>query len=110
MTAIGLLQDFKAIKHLAQEMPENSPLGNKCVEVANAIINVFDPAEPKSLIAGRKLAEKVFGAGWEAKGADIFKGPKEDVELSVVGNCHIGKHSSNSKCCRLPHADALIVL
>jgi len=98
LTAVGLLQDFSAIKHLAQEMPENSPLGNKCMEVGNAIINLFDPADPKTLVAGRKLAEKVFGQGWEAQGANVFKGPKSDVEVAVVGNCHIGQSAWQSDC------------
>ncbi len=92
LTALGLLQDFTAIKQIAQELPENSALGNKCLEVGNAIINAFDPADPASLVQGRRLAEKVFGQGWEALGADVYKGPKSDVEVAAIGNCHIGEH------------------
>ena len=40
-------------------------------------MNVFDKGDPTSVRAARKLAEEVFGEGWEAKGAEIYnEGPK----------------------------------
>lgn len=86
MEAHRLLWDFTTLKHLAQQMPENSPLSNKCMEVANAIMNVFDKDDLESITAGRKLAEKVLGEGWEKE--DVYKGVTGDVTVATVGNCH----------------------
>jgi len=52
-------------------------LQNKALTVANEIMNVFNHADPSSIKKCRKLAEKVFGEGWEEKGARIYdEGPK----------------------------------
>ena len=41
-------------------------------------MNVFDKGDPTSVREARKLAEEVFGEGWEAKGAGIYnEGPKK---------------------------------
>ena len=64
----------------------HSRLRNKALSVANQIMNVFDRNDPSAIGKARKLAEEVFGKGWEAKGASIYdEGPKK---LNVWG---IGK-------------------
>lgn len=79
MEAWRLLWDFRTIRDLARAMPENSPLGNKCLEVGNgenlpsmslrveltlllsAIMNTFKPEDLSTIGKARKLAEKVRG-------------------------------------------------
>jgi alpha-mannosidase len=41
-------------------------------------MNVFNKNDPIAIGKARKLAEEVFGEGWEAKGASIYdEGPKK---------------------------------
>ena len=41
-------------------------------------MNVFNKNDPTSIGKARKLAEDVFGEGWEEKGASIYnEGPKK---------------------------------
>jgi alpha-mannosidase len=52
-------------------------LQNKALVAANEIVNVFRRGDASGIKNARKLAEEVFGHGWEKKGADIYKeGPK----------------------------------
>lgn len=40
-------------------------------------MNVFGRGDAAGVKRARKLAEEIFGEGWEAKGADIYKeGPQ----------------------------------
>ncbi|ORY82383.1 family 38 glycoside hydrolase [Leucosporidium creatinivorum] len=89
MEAWRLLWDFRTIRDLARELPENSPLGNKCLEVGNSIMNTFKWDEEESVAKCRKLAEKVFGQGWEELGHKIYKGDPADAATWGIGNCHI---------------------
>jgi hypothetical protein len=55
------------------------------------MMNVFNKNDPTAIGKTRKLAEEVFGEGWEAKGASIYdEGPKK---VNVWG---IGKHPRSS--------------
>lgn len=59
MEAWRLLWDFRAIKDLARQLDDRSPLGNKCLEVGNEIMNVFRPDDLDTITQCRKIAEKV---------------------------------------------------
>lgn len=59
MEAWRLLWDFRAIRELAQQLGDRSPLGNKCLEAANEIMNVFDPRDLSTIAKSRAVAEKV---------------------------------------------------
>ena len=60
-------------------------LQNKALSVANEIMNVFNKNDPTAIGKARKLAEEVFGEGWEAKGASIYdEGPKK-VNIWGIG-------------------------
>ena len=57
-------------------------------------MNVFNPVDPNTIQECRKIAEEIFGAGWEAKqekiydeGIDSTKGQR--AQVWGVGNCHI---------------------
>ena len=89
MEAWRLLWDFRTIRDLARALPENSPLGNKCMEVGNAIMNTFKSDDLATIPAARKLAEKVFGKNWEELGHKIYKGDPADASTWGIGNCHI---------------------
>ena len=55
-----------------------SRLQNKALVVSNAIMNVFDKGDATAVRKARRLAEDVFGEGWEAKGAGVYdEGPRE---------------------------------
>ncbi|GAA6052494.1 hypothetical protein JCM3770_003794 [Rhodotorula araucariae] len=92
MDAWRLLWDFRVIKDLARELPERSPLGNKCLEVGNAIMNTFRASDLSTIPECRKLASALFGGPeWEKEGARVYgKDPvKDGVSSWAIGNCHI---------------------
>ena len=42
-------------------------------------MNVFNKGDPASISKARKVAEEVFGEGWEAKGSAIYhEGPQTE--------------------------------
>ncbi|KAH8115672.1 glycoside hydrolase family 38 protein [Phellopilus nigrolimitatus] len=85
-----LLWDFGTLRELAGSLPGNTALQNKAVITGNAIMNAFDAGDPASIQRARKIAEDVLGAGWEAKGADIYKaGPNTKADIWGIGHCHI---------------------
>ena len=48
-------------------------------------MNVFNKNDPTAIGKARKLAEEVFGEGWEQKGASIYdEGPKK-VNIWGIG-------------------------
>ncbi|KAG8909592.1 Glycoside hydrolase, 38 vacuolar alpha mannosidase, partial [Tulasnella sp. 417] len=88
-----LMWDFSTLRELVDDLPGNSILQNLCLVTANKIMNTFDIHDPDRTIKEcRKIAEDVFGEGWEAKGADIYKdGMAKGKRPQVwgIGNCHI---------------------
>ncbi|KAF8991674.1 glycosyl hydrolases family 38 N-terminal domain-containing protein [Cyathus striatus] len=81
MDAWGLLWDFQTLTELVDTLPGTTPLQNKALTAANAIMNASNKGDPSSIRQARKIAEGVFGAGWENKGADVYKegGKKSNV-------------------------------
>ena len=105
MEGWGLLWDFQTLREIVDTVAGNTPyvyvsysskksltqgcssLQNKALSVANEMMNVFNKNDPTAVGKTRKLAEELFGEGWEAKGASIYdEGPKK---ANVWG---IGKH------------------
>ncbi|KAG8964143.1 Glycoside hydrolase, 38 vacuolar alpha mannosidase [Tulasnella sp. 408] len=88
-----LMWDFTTLRELVDDLPGNSILQNLCLVTANKIMNTFDIHDPERTIKEcRKVAEEVFGEGWEAKGADIYKeglGKGKKPQVWGIGNCHI---------------------
>lgn len=85
-----LLWDFRALSQITETLPGNTPLQNKALVAANEIINVFDHKDPSTINKCRKIAENVFGEGWQAKGEKIYQEGmhKEDLVWGI-GHCHI---------------------
>jgi len=52
-------------------------------------MNVFNKGDVSSIGKARKLAEQVFGEGWEEKGASIFEEGPKDAEINIwgIGEC-----------------------
>jgi len=48
-------------------------------------MNVFDKGDPSSIGKARKLAEEVFGEGWEGKGAAIYDEGPQNVNIWGIG-------------------------
>ncbi|KAJ7643881.1 glycoside hydrolase family 38 protein [Roridomyces roridus] len=85
-----LLWDFQTLRELVDTLPGNTPLQNKALVTANAIMNTFSHTDLSSIKRARHLAEDVFGEGWEKLGAGIYD--EKDGERSLVwgiGHCHI---------------------
>jgi alpha-mannosidase len=76
-----LLWDFTTLVEIADSLPGNTSVQNKALVVANEIMNVFQKGDPDNIKQARDLAAQFFGAGWEAKGADIYKegAPKPQI-------------------------------
>jgi len=60
-------------------------LQNKALTVANEIMNVFKNGDPSSVRQARKLAEEVFGEGWEAKGPEIYDEGVKRAQIWGIG-------------------------
>ena len=60
-------------------------LQNKAMTVANKIMNLFKKDDPSSIRRCRKLAEEVFGEGWEEKGAGIYDEGPEKANIWGIG-------------------------
>ncbi|GAA6017633.1 hypothetical protein JCM11491_005308 [Sporobolomyces phaffii] len=90
MEAWHLLWDFRCIKDLARSLPERSPLGNKCLEVGNDIMNAFNSHDLSTIAKSRKLAEEVIGKKWQELEDKVYKqGEDSKVDSWGIGNCHI---------------------
>ncbi|BGP23098.1 Glycoside hydrolase, 38 vacuolar alpha mannosidase [Rhodotorula toruloides] len=92
MDAWRLLWDFRVIKGLARSLPDRSPLGAKCLEVGNAIMNVFSPSDLSTFSTCRALAAELFGGDeWICEGGEgkVYERDREGVTSWAIGNCHI---------------------
>lgn len=89
MEAWQLMWDFQTLRELTDTLPGNTALQNKALTTANEIMNVFDKGDVKSLHRARKLAEEVFGEGWEKKGEKIYEEGADKAQIWGIGHCHI---------------------
>ncbi|KAK7679936.1 hypothetical protein QCA50_016882 [Cerrena zonata] len=87
--AWGLLADFTTLREIADTLPGNTALQNKALTVANEIMNVFNNRDLSSIKDARKLAEEVFGEGWEKKGEKIYDEGAKKAQVWGIGYCHI---------------------
>lgn len=87
--AWGLLADFTTLREIADTLPGNGSLQNKAITVANAIMNEFDQTDATSIVRARKIAEEVFGQGWEKKGDKIYEEGAQRPQVWGIGYCHI---------------------
>jgi alpha-mannosidase len=62
-----------------------SSLQNKALATCNEIMNVFRSGDAYAIRQARKLAEGVFGEGWHAQGADIYKEGTTDPQIWGIG-------------------------
>jgi alpha-mannosidase len=60
-------------------------LQNKALVAANEIMNVFHKGDASAVRNARKLAEEVFGEGWQAKGAKIYEDGPTDAQIWGIG-------------------------
>ncbi|KAK0458541.1 glycoside hydrolase family 38 protein [Desarmillaria tabescens] len=84
-----LLWDFQTLREIIDNLWGNTPLQNQALVAANEIINVFHKEDVSSIGKARKLAEEVFGVGWQAKGAGIYDEGEKDSRVWGIGHCHI---------------------
>ncbi|KAF8549819.1 glycoside hydrolase family 38 protein [Imleria badia] len=84
-----LMWDFTTLKEIVDTLPGNSPLQNKALVTANAIMNAFKTGDAENIKQMREIAEDVFGKGWQAKGADIYQEGPEKAQVVGISYCHI---------------------
>lgn len=89
VAAWDLMVDFQNIKDIADNLPGNSILQNKAIVVANEIMNTFNSNDESSIAKCRKLAEEIYGEGWEKKGAKIYEEGEKRIQVWGIGHCHI---------------------
>lgn len=95
MQAWHLMWDFEIITGITKSVPTTSPICLKAQSVAMEIMNTFKPDDPSTISAGRKIAEKIFGANWTQR--EIYdpktdwdlEGDQEGVPVFAIGHCHI---------------------
>ncbi|KAF5362894.1 hypothetical protein D9758_007045 [Tetrapyrgos nigripes] len=83
-----LLWDFQTLREIVDSLPGNSALQNKALVVANEIMNAFERGDASDIRRCRKLAEQVFGEGWQDLGEDVYKDEKQ-AQIWGIGHCHI---------------------
>ncbi|GJJ13977.1 hypothetical protein Clacol_008234 [Clathrus columnatus] len=84
-----LMWDFFTLKQLSETLPGNTPLQNKALVVANAIMNTFSKEDVKSIPSARKLVEEIFGEAWFKKAENIYKEGDTRAKIYAIGHCHI---------------------
>ncbi|KAG5717158.1 Alpha-mannosidase, partial [Termitomyces sp. T112] len=62
---------------------------NKALVAANEIMNVFNRGDPRGIREARKIAEGLFGEGWEGKRERIYDEGVGEAQVWGIGHCHI---------------------
>jgi alpha-mannosidase len=87
MEAWHLMWDFQTLHQTMRELPDDTPLRNRCLHVANEIMNVFQEGSLESVTKCRKVAEEILGEAWEKEiGKESKKAAKERGALWGVGH------------------------
>lgn len=89
LEAWGLLWDFECLKELIETLPGNTSLQNQCLVAANEIINVFGKGDRDDIRHARKIAERIFGEGWEGKREKVYHDGVKIPTIWGIGYCHI---------------------
>jgi alpha-mannosidase len=89
LEAWALFWDFTTLRELVDTLPGNTPLQNLALSTANAIMNVFENNDAASIGAARRLAWRVFGEKWDAKGDKIYEEGAARPLVWGIGHCHI---------------------
>lgn len=89
MEAWHLLWDFRVLRDLARTLPAESRLASKALYTANEMLNVFRTEDLSTITKARKVAENIFGKGWQKKGADVYDEGDGDEPIWAMSNCHI---------------------
>ena len=89
-----LMWDFNTLKEIVDTLPGNSPLQNKALVTANAIMNAFKTGDPENIKQMREIAEDVFGKSWQEKGADIYQEGPEKAQVVGISYCHIVRYQA----------------
>jgi alpha-mannosidase len=77
-----LLWDYTTLRELSDNLPGNTTTQNLALVLQNKIMNTFNVADPTTIGKCRKIAEELFGEGWEAKGSGIYD---KNVDAAVWG-------------------------
>ena len=89
MEAWHLMWDFQTLREIVDSIPGNTSLQNKALVTANAIMNAFEKGDVQSLGRARALADDIFGADWQEKGAGVYEEGAEKAQVWGIGHCHI---------------------
>ncbi|KAH0833839.1 glycoside hydrolase family 38 protein [Lanmaoa asiatica] len=84
-----LMWDFTTLREIVDTLPGNTPLQNKALVTANAIMNAFETGDSENIKELRGIAEDVFGKRWREKGADIYQQGPEKAQIVGISYCHI---------------------
>lgn len=87
MEAWRLMWDFQTLRQLLDQLPGDTPLSQRCLYVANEIMNVFQQGDAESIPKCRKVAEDILGEAWEEKiEKESVKAEKQQGTLWGVGH------------------------
>ena len=84
--------DFNTLREIVDTLPGNSPLQNKALVTANAIMNAFKAGDPENIKQMQGIAEDVFGKSWQEKGAAIYQEGPEKAQVVGISYCHIVRY------------------
>jgi alpha-mannosidase len=81
-TPVDLFGTLDAARGLAAESWES----HQALQIANTIMDTFQPGSQESIVKCRKLAQEFLGSGI---GSDVYKTDGKPIVYGI-GHCHIG--------------------
>ncbi|KAG7087583.1 hypothetical protein E1B28_013537 [Marasmius oreades] len=85
-----LLWDFTTLREISDTLPGNTSLQNQALVAANEIMNTFQNGDASAIRKCRRIAEQVFGEGWQSKAENVYPdGSEKDAQIWGIGHCHI---------------------
>jgi alpha-mannosidase len=87
MDAWRLFWDYMVIQDVALKQPENSWEAQEAFRTAIDIINAFKRGNQKSLIEGRKIAQRILGSSVDSH--NTYSAADDETIIWAIGHCHI---------------------
>lgn len=87
MDAQRLYLDYMMIKDVALNLPDNSWEAQEAFQTAIDIINSFKRGDAKSLLEGRKIAQRMLGDFVDSD--KVWKNNEDNTMIFAIGHCHI---------------------
>jgi len=76
-----ILRDLEILLEMNKNLPKDSTIGNKALEVGCDVVNCFQPCTQSAVVSAQEILNKFFGASGRNKDSDY--------KIHAIGHCHI---------------------